>query len=163
CLLEPIDFTPTSYTKAVSLKPWSPRSFCPRHSTENRCPAMTRPAPRRRFQPLIRRASSRRFPTVDALFLCAMQDLCRRARRTSSSRFAIEARPDEPAQDLELYMGMLGHAAFVKRDGSVFSHLHPTGSVPMAMLDLVQREGAKTDPHAAHHHSDHAVLPSEVS
>jgi hypothetical protein len=37
---------------------------------------------------------------------------------------------------LEPYMGMLGHAAIVKRDGSVFAHIHPTGSVPMAALGL---------------------------
>lgn len=34
----------------------------------------------------------------------------------------------QPAQDMSLYMGMLGHAAFVKTDGSVFAHIHPTGS-----------------------------------
>ena len=34
--------------------------------------------------------------------------------------------------DMGLYMGMLGHAAFVKTDGSVFAHIHPTGTVAMA-------------------------------
>jgi hypothetical protein len=34
--------------------------------------------------------------------------------------------------DMALYMGMLGHAAFVKTDGSVFAHIHPTGTVSMA-------------------------------
>jgi hypothetical protein len=29
-------------------------------------------------------------------------------------------------------MGMLGHAAFVKTDGTAFAHIHPTGSVSMA-------------------------------
>jgi hypothetical protein len=33
---------------------------------------------------------------------------------------------------MALYMGMLGHAAFVKTDGSVFAHIHPTGAVSMA-------------------------------
>jgi hypothetical protein len=31
-------------------------------------------------------------------------------------------------------MGMLGHAAVLRDDLSVFAHLHPTGSVPMAAL-----------------------------
>lgn len=34
--------------------------------------------------------------------------------------------------DMALYMGMLGHAAFVKTDGAVFAHIHPTGTVAMA-------------------------------
>ena len=34
--------------------------------------------------------------------------------------------------DMKLYMGMLGHAAFVKTDGTVFAHIHPTGTVAMA-------------------------------
>jgi hypothetical protein len=42
-------------------------------------------------------------------------------------------RPDgTPPSDMKLYMGMLGHAAFVKADGSVFAHIHPTGTVAMA-------------------------------
>lgn len=38
----------------------------------------------------------------------------------------------KPPSDMALYMGMLGHAAFVKTDGSVFAHIHPTGTVAMA-------------------------------
>jgi hypothetical protein len=37
-----------------------------------------------------------------------------------------------PPSDMTLYMGMLGHAAFVKSDGTVFAHIHPTGTVAMA-------------------------------
>jgi hypothetical protein len=37
-----------------------------------------------------------------------------------------------PATDEGLYMGMLGHAAVVKTDGSVFAHIHPNGSMAMA-------------------------------
>ena len=40
--------------------------------------------------------------------------------------------------DMSLYMGMLGHAAFVKTDGTVFAHIHPNGSVSMAALMLAQ-------------------------
>ena len=42
----------------------------------------------------------------------------------------------QPVRDAELYMGMVGHAAFVKNDGTVFAHVHPSGSVPMAALVL---------------------------
>lgn len=42
----------------------------------------------------------------------------------------------KPVADTELYMGMLGHAAFVKDDGTAFAHVHPSGSVPMAALAL---------------------------
>jgi hypothetical protein len=47
---------------------------------------------------------------------------------------------------VELYMGMLGHAAFVSTDRTVFAHLHPSGSVPMPALQLAQ----PADPHAGH-------------
>jgi hypothetical protein len=43
-----------------------------------------------------------------------------------------------PASDMALYMGMPGHAAFVKTDGSVFAHIHPAGTASMAALMLAQ-------------------------
>ena len=46
--------------------------------------------------------------------------------------FAIESPDGKPVSDLEPYMGMGGHAEFVKVDGSVFAHVHPSGSVSMA-------------------------------
>ena len=63
----------------------------------------------------------------------------------------------QPARDLELYMGMPGHAVFVKRDRRVFAHIHPGGSVPAAALDLAaaQRERA--------HETHQGALPSVVS
>ena len=47
-------------------------------------------------------------------------------------QFALLDPQGKPAQDMALYMGMLGHAAFVKTDGAVFAHIHPTGTVSMA-------------------------------
>jgi hypothetical protein len=35
---------------------------------------------------------------------------------------------------------MGGHAEFVKYDGSVFAHVHPSGSVPMASMAIASRE-----------------------
>jgi hypothetical protein len=48
-------------------------------------------------------------------------------------------------------MGMLGHAAFVRRDGSTFAHVHPSGSVPMAAISALEGNGPeRSDPHAMH-------------
>jgi hypothetical protein len=58
---------------------------------------------------------------------------------------------------MELYMGMQGHAAFVAGDGSVFAHIHPSGTVPMAALALTQ-----ADPHAGHAMGS-SRLPATVS
>jgi len=51
-------------------------------------------------------------------------------------RFHIEDANGEIAHDLELYMGMPGHAAFVRTDGAVFAHIHPSGTVAMPALAL---------------------------
>jgi hypothetical protein len=48
---------------------------------------------------------------------------------------------------LEPYMGMLGHVAVANRDGDVFAHLHPSGTISMAAL---QKFTASIDPHALH-------------
>jgi hypothetical protein len=52
--------------------------------------------------------------------------------------FAVQDKDGRPAQDMELYMGMAGHAEFVRSDLSVFAHVHPAGSVSMAALELAQ-------------------------
>jgi hypothetical protein len=80
------------------------------------------------------------------------------AKRPYLFRFRVEDGAGKPAGDMELYMGMLGHAAFVRSDRSVFAHVHPSGSVPMAALALTQPE----NPHAGHLMTA-AGLPAEVS
>ena len=52
--------------------------------------------------------------------------------------FAVEDKNGKPANDLEPYMGMAGHAEFVSKDLSVFAHIHPSGSVSMAALELAR-------------------------
>ena len=52
--------------------------------------------------------------------------------------FRVTDPSGRPAQDLEPYMGMPAHAAIVRSDASVFAHVHPTGSVPMASFELAQ-------------------------
>jgi len=44
------------------------------------------------------------------------------------------------AGDVVPYMGMAGHAAFVKTDGTVFAHTHPEGSASMAALMLTNND-----------------------
>jgi len=82
------------------------------------------------------------------------------ARRPYEFRFAVQDASGRPAGDMELYMGMQGHAAFVRSDRSVFAHVHPSGSVPMAAMALAQPE----NPHAGHMMMMGAdSLPAEVS
>jgi hypothetical protein len=80
-----------------------------------------------------------------------------KARQVSHFRFRALGADGQPARDLELYMGMLGHAAFINSDRSVFAHVHPTGSVPMAAVQALTN-----DPHAGHEMHD-AALPSEIA
>jgi hypothetical protein len=41
-----------------------------------------------------------------------------------------------PPADMQLYMGMTAHAEVLKQDGTVFAHIHPAGTVPMAGMQL---------------------------
>ena len=73
-------------------------------------------------------------------------------------RFRMEDAKGEPVTDLEPYMGMAGHAEFVRTDLSVFAHIHPAGSVPMASLMIVQKDvGGPMD------HGSTQTLPAEIS
>src|ERR1700728_467041 len=53
-------------------------------------------------------------------------------------KFTVQGKDGKPAQDLEPYMGMAGHAVIVRSDLSVVAHVHPPGSVPMASLEMAQ-------------------------
>ena len=46
---------------------------------------------------------------------------------------------------MALYMGMTGHAAFVKTDGATFAHIHPTGSVSMAAFMMANPQAQMKD------------------
>jgi len=62
------------------------------------------------------------------------------ATLTATTAYSLHFRllgPDgTPATDMQPYMGMTGHAAFIKDDGTVFAHTHPEGSAAMAALDI---------------------------
>jgi hypothetical protein len=52
---------------------------------------------------------------------------------------------------VELYMGMSAHVAIAHQDGTVFAHLHPSGSVSMAALQRFNANSATAMPaHAGH-------------
>lgn len=92
------------------------------------------------------------------------------ASRAMFFRFRLEDADGAPAKDVELYMGMPGHAAFVRADRSVFAHVHPSGSVPMASLSLTQNAGDGAAAMAAmpgmsgmEHSGMTMALPPEVS
>jgi hypothetical protein len=48
--------------------------------------------------------------------------------------------------DVEPYMGMAAHLLIASQDGSVFAHLHPSGSISMAAMQRF----AGANPHAGH-------------
>lgn len=77
-------------------------------------------------------------------------------KRLTLFTFRVENADGQPAADLELYMGMPGHAVFLRRDRKVFAHVHPSGSAPMAAMTMAMPSAA------AHMHHD-AALPSTVS
>jgi hypothetical protein len=53
------------------------------------------------------------------------------AGREAALRFEVRNADGSPAE-LDPYMGMAGHAVVAKDDGSVFVHLHPSGTISMA-------------------------------
>jgi len=76
-----------------------------------------------------------------------------RAKTPQIFEFSLLDANGKPASDTALYMGMLGHAAFVKEDGTVFAHVHPSGTVSMAALMIAaaqnQTGASKDDPMAS--------------
>lgn len=61
-----------------------------------------------------------------------------KANMPANLKFRVEKKDGSPARDLEPYMGMVAHTEVVCSDLSVFAHIHPSGSVSMAALDLAQ-------------------------
>ncbi|MBV8553812.1 MAG: hypothetical protein JOY54_21130 [Acidobacteriaceae bacterium] len=86
-----------------------------------------------------------------------------RARQPVLFRFRLETPSGAIPDDMALYLGMPGHAAFLKTDGTVFAHIHPTGSVSMAAFLLAQGQSsdmAGMDMPGMDHHAN--AVSSEV-
>jgi hypothetical protein len=58
------------------------------------------------------------------------------ANNAYAFRFHLLDSAGQPARDVHPYLGMAGHAAFVKADGTVFAHTHPEGSASMQAMML---------------------------
>jgi hypothetical protein len=63
-----------------------------------------------------------------------------RAKQPAIFKFKLLDPKGNPPADMAFYMGMLGHAAFFKKDGSVFAHIHPNGTVAMAALMMAEQQ-----------------------
>jgi hypothetical protein len=70
------------------------------------------------------------------------QDLS--ANTAYAFRFRLVDAAGQPASDERPYLGMAGHAAFVKTDGTVFAHTHPEGSAAMQAMMLTDGGSAAT-------------------
>jgi hypothetical protein len=64
------------------------------------------------------------------------------ANTAYAMRFRLLDPAGKPAADMQPYLGMAGHAAFVKDDGSAFAHTHPEGSAAMAAMMLANGDSS---------------------
>jgi hypothetical protein len=83
-----------------------------------------------------------------------------KVNRPELFKFELVDAQGRAPHDMTLYMGMLGHAAFVKTDGSVFAHIHPNGSVAMAAFMM---SGNAMEMPGMHHHESMSALSNQVS
>jgi hypothetical protein len=79
-----------------------------------------------------------------------------RAKEAALFRFRLLAPDGSAPKDMAIYMGMLGHAAFVKTDGTAFAHIHPDGSPAMAAVMM-------TGDQMGMENMDMPGLPNEVN
>ncbi|MGA8222387.1 MAG: hypothetical protein WB780_12090, partial [Candidatus Acidiferrales bacterium] len=87
-------------------------------------------------------------------------------------RFRVDDAAGKPATNLESYMGMAGHAEFIRSDLSVFAHVHPDGSISMAAEELAAASLPGKSPNPSGDGTDSAMnmpgmatgpLPPEVA
>jgi hypothetical protein len=71
-----------------------------------------------------------------------------KAKQPYLLKFRVTDQDGSPAHDLAPYMGMPGHAIVIRRDLSVFAHVHPFGTAPMASLALTAATTGASDPQA---------------
>lgn len=86
--------------------------------------------------------SERRFQFPDGYTMVWKKPTCISPKVPLDLQFSLLDPQGKPAHDMALYMGMLGHAAFVKTDGAVFAHIHPTGTVSMAAYMIANPNAA---------------------
>lgn len=64
-----------------------------------------------------------------------------KAGQASTFRFHLLDAAGKPAADTVPYLGMAGHAAFVRTDFTTFAHTHPEGSAPMQAMEVANAGG----------------------
>lgn len=60
------------------------------------------------------------------------------AGKVYNLKFSVLA-PDGNTAELQTYLGMMGHAAVIKDDGSVYIHLHPNGTFSSTAVQVLQK------------------------
>ncbi len=105
---------------------------------------------------LARRSSGSKEPSEGGSITWVRDDKPLVTKRLTLFTFRVDDADGQPARNLELYMGMPGHAIFVRRDRKVFAHVHPSGSAPMAAMEIAMP--------STRDHADHEMaLPSTVT
>lgn len=104
--------------------PASPAAPMPAH-TGDEAWAVTPTAPR------VARGTTAVAKLEDGATLTWSGEVAPRAGRETTLRFVLRAPDGSPAVP-EPYLGMAGHAVVTRRDGAVFVHLHPGGTVSAA-------------------------------
>jgi hypothetical protein len=79
-----------------------------------------------------------------------------------SFRFHLLDPSGHPATGMQPYLGMAGHAAFVKSDFTTFAHTHPEGSAAMPAMMLAADSTAAINPHASPMNMPTAPLTNTV-
>lgn len=64
------------------------------------------------------------------------------AGKVYDMKFSVIA-PDGKPAELQTYLGMMGHAAVIKNDGSVYIHLHPNGTFSSTAVQVMQKRIAE--------------------
>lgn len=82
------------------------------------------------------------------------------AKQLHHFAFEVQDPTGRPATDLQPYMGMAAHAEFISADGSIFAHVHPSGTVPMAALGLTAEAAM---PAMRHSGRAAASIPAQIS
>jgi hypothetical protein len=78
-------------------------------------------------------------------------------------RFTLLDPTGKPTTDMQPYLGMAGHAAFVKSDGTVFAHTHPDGSAAMPDVMLANESIGSTGSVPEMPGMDMSSMPMQIS
>lgn len=89
-------------------------------------------------------------PLADGYAMVWEKDGPLRENGEAPLRFKVLDPSGRPAP-LQPYMGMLGHAAIRRDDGTVFVHLHPVGSISMASQEFFTQGMPRPMDHSQHH------------